>query len=207
MMFHVLVEGTSDEGAVAEILRRRFGMVRGTQFQVHPHQGKGTLPADPNAPPGPTNRTLLAQLPAKLKAYSSKGSDVCVVVLLDQDDDDCRELLADLQNMLARLVPRPRNVLFRIAMEELEAWFLADRRAVRRAYPQAAFRTLPPSGNADLLDDPSDLLAECLGVQPPCTGQMKAEWAEAITPHLNLDQPRSPSLRKFIEGIERFWTM
>ena len=28
-------------------------------------------------------------------------------------------------------------------------------------------------------------------------------WAERISPHLNLKEPRSPSLRKFIEGINR----
>ncbi len=206
MIFHVLVEGSSDEPTVKEILNRRFGLVHGSQFQIHPHGGKGKLPENPDAKPSPTNRTLLAQLPATLRAYSVKGNKVCVVVLVDQDDDDCVQLLADLQAMLAGLKKRPANVLFRIAMEEIEAWFLADRAAVLAAYGEANFKGITKK-DTDLIDDPSDVLASCLGVSLPCTGQMKAEWAESIVPHLNLKKPKSPSLAKFIEGIRRYWPM
>lgn len=193
-MFHVLVEGTSDDPTVTEILTRRFGLSRGGQFQVHPHGGKGKLPQNPNAKPDPKDRTLFGQLPAKLRAFAVKGADVCVVVLVDQDDDDCVQLLADLQKMLAKLKTRPVNVLFRIAMEEIEAWFLADQQAVTAAYANASFQHVP-GGDPDLIDDPSDILAECLGVPLPCTGQMKAEWADKIAPHLDLDQPKSRSWR------------
>lgn len=206
MMFHVLVEGTSDEPTVKEILTRRFGLIHGSQFQIHPHGGKGKLPADPEAAPPRTNRTLFAQLPATLRSYALKGNKVCIVVLVDQDDDDCVQLLADLKKMLASLNKRPPNVLFRIAMEEIEAWYLADRKAITRAYPKPSFKGVPKS-KTDLLDDPSDVLAKCLGEPLPCTGQMKAVWAEKIAPHLDLDKPKSPSLAKFIEGMGRYWTM
>jgi hypothetical protein len=204
MMFHVLVEGTSDDPTVKEILTRHFGLSRGGQFQILPHGGKGKLPNAPNAKPDPNDRTLFGQLPAKLRAFAVKGADVCVVVLVDQDDDDCRQLLASLRKMLRKLKKRPVNVLFRIAMEEIEAWFLADQSAIIAAYPNAIFQAVP-GGNPDLIDDPSDILAGCLGTPLPCTGQMKAEWAEGITPHLDLDNPKSPSLAKFIEGVTRYW--
>lgn len=206
MIFHVLVEGTSDEPTVREILTRHFGLVHGSQFQIHPHRGKGKIPEDLTAPPPPTDRTLLAQLPATLRAYSLKGKKACIVVLVDQDDDDCVQLLTDLRNMLANLNPRPANVLFRIAMEEIEAWFLADQNAVVAAYPKADFKGIPSHG-IDQVDDPSDELTKCLGEPLPCTGQMKAVWAENIAPHLDLDAPKSPSLKKFIEGIQRYWAM
>ena len=206
MMFHILVEGTSDDPTITEILTRRFGLSRGGQFQVHPHGGKGKLPQNPNAKPDPKDRTLFGQLPAKLRAFAVKGADVCVVVLVDQDDDDCVQLLIDLQKMLAKLKTRPVNVLFRIAMEEIEAWFLADQQAVAAAYANATFQNIP-GGDPDLIDDPSDILAGCLGVPLPCTGQMKAEWANKIAPHLDLDQPTSPSLAKFIEGVSRYWEL
>ena len=206
MIFHVLVEGTSDEPTVREILARKFGLIQGSQFQIHPHGGKGKLPTNPDAKPSPTNRTLLAQLPATLRAYAVKGNKVCVVVLVDQDDDDCAQLLGDLQTMLAALKKRPPNVIFRIAMEEIEAWFLADRAAILAAYGKANFSGVPTK-DTDMVDDPSDILAGCLGVPLPCTGQMKAEWAENIGPHLNLKKPESPSLEKFIEGIGRYWKM
>ena len=206
MMFHVLVEGSSDEPTVKEILIRRFGLVHGSQFQIHPHGGKGKLPDDPNAAPSPTDRTLLAVLPATLRGYAVKGNSVCVIVLVDQDDDDCVQLLRDLNTMLTSLNKRPANVLFRLAMEEIEAWFLADRKAVAAAYAKASFKGVPKTG-IDLLDDPSDVLAQCLGEPLPCTGQMKAVWAEKISPHLNLKKPKSPSLAKFVEGVGRHWQM
>lgn len=206
MMFHVLVEGTSDDPTVTKILTRRFGLSRGGQFQVHPHRGKGKLPENPNAKPDPNNRTLFGQLPAKLRAFAGKGANTCIVVLVDQDDDDCVQLLADLQKMLASLKKRPANVLFRIAMEEIEAWFLADHPAIAAAYANANFQGVP-GGESDLIDNPSDILAECLGVPLPCTGQMKAEWADKIAPHLDLDHPKSPSLAKFIEGVSRYWEL
>ena len=121
-------------------------------------------------------------------------------------DDDCVQLLTNLQNMLAKLKKKPINVLFRIAMEEIEAWFLADQQAVALAYANATFQNIP-GGDPDLIDDPSDILAGCLGVPLPCTGQMKAEWANKIAPHLDLDQPTSPSLAKFIEGVSRYWEL
>jgi len=206
VIFHVLVEGTSDEPTVREILTRRFGLIQGSQFQIHPHAGKGKLPADVDAIPVQTDRTLLAQLPATLRAYAVKGKKVCIVVLVDQDDDDCAQLLADLKKMLESLKRRPTNVLFRIAMEEIEAWLLADRKAVTAAYSKTDFKGIPKK-DTDLLDDPSDLLAKCVGDTLPCTGQMKAVWAEKITPRLNLKNPKSPSLAKFIEGIGRYWQM
>lgn len=206
MMFHVLVEGTSDDPTVREILTRRFGLSRGGQFQIYPHGGRGKLPKNPNAAPALYDRTLFGQLPAKLRAYAGKGLDACIVVLFDQDDDDCVKLLADLQKMLANLASKPANVLFRIAMEEIEAWFLADQAAITAAYTHAVFHGVA-AGDSDLIDDPSDILAGCLGVSLPCTGQMKAEWAEAMAPYLDLDSPHSTSLAKFIEGIDRYWKL
>jgi len=45
-------------------------------------------------------------------------------------------------------------------------------------------------------------LAEALSKETSSvTGVDKHEWAERISPHLNLDEPRSPSLRKLISGI------
>lgn len=206
MMFHVLVEGSSDEPTVKEIMTRKFGLVHGSQFQIHPHRGKGHLPVDPNAKPAVTDQTLLGTLPAKLRGYAGSGNSTCIVVLVDQDDDDCAELLRRLRKMLEKLEKRPAHVLLRIAIEEIEAWFIADRKAVKAAYPTVNFKGVSRS-NSDLIDDPSDVLARCLGEQLPCTGQMKAVWAKNIAPKINLDKPKSPSLTKFIEGIGRYWKM
>lgn len=204
MIFHVLVEGTSDEPTVDEILRRRFGLVRGSQFQIHPHGGKGRLPDDLAADPPASERTLLGLLPATLRAFGKQGGEVCVVVLVDQDDDDCHALKQSLVQVWRDTAPRPTNVVFRIAMEETEAWLLADRQAVRQAYSKVNWRSVP-KGPADDIDDPSDVLAHVLGVPLPCTGMDKAEWAKRIAPRLDLTKPKSPSLAQFIKGLAVHW--
>lgn len=161
----VLVEGGSDVPAMKEILQRKFGLEENEHFRIHPHKGRGELPANPLARPDPRNQTLLHQLPAKLRGFgSSLGTQACVVVVVDADDTPCVQLLESLRAMLAGLPTRPERVLFRVAIEETESWFLADERAVLRAYPKARVQRL-----------------------------------RSIEP----DVPRSPSLRKTIEGIER----
>ena len=142
----ILVEGTSDVPIVAEILGRKFNLRENDHYRIHPHQGKGSLPANVLARPEPRHRGLLDQLPAKLRGYAkSLPDDYGVVVLLDADDDDCIELKTSLVNLHHALDLKPTVVLFRIAVEEVESWFLADADAIQSAYPGAKLAKLPES--------------------------------------------------------------
>lgn len=200
---HVLLEGASDEPTVREVLTRRFGLTEGPDYRLYPHQGKGALPEQVLAKPLPQRRGLLHQLPAKLRAWHYFGDDQCVIVLVDADNEDCSALLASLNDMLAQLPKRAARVLFRIAIEETESWFIADPAAVARAYPRAKvarLQKIPP----DAVVGAWERLAESLGVHlRDGTAASKTQWATQIAPHLNLDEPRSPSLAKFIDGIDR----
>lgn len=202
----VLTEGAADVPTVREVLTRRFGLVELKDFEVFFHQGKGDLPKDLLGAPPPHRRGLLDQLPAKLRGFSHLGRDSCVLVLVDADDEACDLLLGRLNDMLDRLPKRPPCVLFRIAIEETESWFIADHDAIRSAYPKAAvsrLRQIPP----DAVVGAWQALAKALGVQAnQVTGATKEDWARRIAPHLNLHDPRSPSLAKFIEGIHRWLT-
>lgn len=202
--FEVLLEGASDMPAVKEILERRFGLKEGRDFRLHPHRGKGSLPADILGSPPVHRQGLLDQLPAKLRGFSYLDDAGCVVILVDADDQPCVELLASLEAMLARLPRRPRHVLFRIAIEETESWFIADPNAVEAAFPKARttrLRRLVP----DTVVGACEQLARVLGLPASeVPGAAKFEWATRIAPHLELDEPRSPSLRKFVEGIGRY---
>jgi hypothetical protein len=125
--------------------------------------------------------------------------DLGVVVLMDVDREDC----LDLKRYLLSLKPRPSNTKFRIAVEELESWFLADRDAIRRAFPRARLDRIP-NGPPDQVIGAWECLARVLRMDPAkVTGVEKTEWAQAIAPHLDLDNPPSPSLRAFIEGLRR----
>ena len=199
----VLVEGTSDVPAVKEVLKRRFGLEEDEHFRIHPHQGKGKLPENPLARPDPNQRQLLHQLPAKLRGYAkSLSADAVVLVVVDADDMPCAELLADLNSMLAKLPVRPVRVLFRLAIEETESWFIADPAAVKRAFPKAnvtALKKLQP----DAIVGAWERLAEAIGVPAKSSGTDKLRWAAQICPHLDLEQPSSPSLGKLISGLAR----
>jgi hypothetical protein len=186
------------------VLTKRFGLLEHEDFRIHPHRGKGELPRNVLKAPARERAGLLDQLPAKLRGYGSYlDPDTCVVVLVDTDGEDCVKLLATLNAMLAKLDRRPRNVLFRLAIEETESWFIAQPDAVRLAFPGAVLAGLK-NLKADAVIGAWERLAQALGVRPQdVTGPVKYAWAERIASHLDLDAPRSPSLRKFIEGIAR----
>lgn len=204
MFLEILLEGAADVPAVKIILERRFALIEGRDFRLHPHHGRGRIPENPNRPPDPRHRGLLDQLPAKLRGYSSLPEGYCVVVLVDADQDDCRQLKASLIELYRLLPKRPNCVLFRIAVEETESWFLADRDALNAAYPRNEMTKLLKDYRPDAAIGSWEKLARVLGRRPEdCIGGDKKEWARNITPHLDLSNPRSPSLRAFIQGIER----
>ncbi|MGH8884162.1 MAG: DUF4276 family protein [Egibacteraceae bacterium] len=72
------------------------------------------------------------------------GADTRIVVLIDEDRQDCAQLKARLDEAAAKagLITKsvagpgePFAVLNRLAVEELEAWFFGDCVALRAAYP------------------------------------------------------------------------
>lgn len=101
-------------------------------FEVHAFQGKADL---------------LGKLEARLRGYAAwLPADWRVVVVVDRDDDDCRELKRHLEVVAhraglrsrSRAGAKPWQLVNRIAIEELEAWYFGDWDAVRAAYPRVA---------------------------------------------------------------------
>lgn len=96
-----------------------------------------------------SKQRLRARLPVRLRGYA--GYDPAyrpkVLVLLDRDEDDCRLLKDELERAAAaaglRTKSRPGpagvfDVVSRIVVEELEAWFLGDPAAVASVWSGAA---------------------------------------------------------------------
>lgn len=200
--FEVLVEGGSDVPTMRELFTRRFGLEEKIHFRIHPHKGRGRLPNNILAEPDPKHQTLLDQLPAKLRGFSYLGDDACVVVLVDADDTLCDQLLGELDLMLQRLPRKPNNVLFRLAVEETESWFIADTQAVQSAYPRAKLQRLR-NIQPDAIVGAWEALADAIGAKRnEVTGADKFGWAEKIAPHLNFDTPFSPSLKELIKSLD-----
>jgi hypothetical protein len=123
----MLVEEASMEAALRELLPRVLGALT---FNVYPHSGK---------------RDLLSKLPERLRAYARWLPDgYRIVVVMDRDDDDCGKLKGRLEEAAkgAGLTTRSAargmkyQVINRLAIEELEAWYFGDWEAVRAAYPR-----------------------------------------------------------------------
>lgn len=137
MHFEVLVEGQAELTALSVLMPKILGEFnKPHSWRIHKHRGIGSIPGDTNATPDKGNQTLLHNLPSKLRAYGKEGrEDVVVVVLVDLDDrKDCVAFKKTLTGLLS-LCPQKPRALFRIAVEELEAWFLGDRQAIEKAYP------------------------------------------------------------------------
>ena len=200
MRLHFLVEGPSEEAFLRQWLPRFIGA---HTFNIIVHQGKGKLPDDFKAKPDKWKRGLLDLLPATLRAYGkSLNSDTDrVVVLVDLDDQDCKQLLKRFNRLQKSLNPSP-EVVFRIAIEETEAFLLGDSRAIKQAYPKAKISLLKHH-KYDSICGTWELLQTVIR---EADYEDKVEWAERIGEHLGViwngkKSNKSPSFCSFCKGI------
>jgi hypothetical protein len=128
----LLVEEPSMEAFLRALLPRLLPQDR--TFEVHAFQGKDDL---------------LGKLEARLRGYAGwLPSDWRIVVVVDRDDDDCRKLKQRMDAIgqeaglcIRAGVDGPQwQLVNRIAIEELEAWYFGDWEAACAAYPR-----LPPT--------------------------------------------------------------
>ena len=132
MHLEVLVEDKSGSIALDRILEKILG-VNGSvhSWRIHPYKGIGRLPKNLRGVANPSNRLLLDNLPSVLRGYGKSLTDSsAVVVVMDADGKDCMALKQELLDVLNLCDPLPKT-LFRIAIEEGEAWLLGDRAAVK----------------------------------------------------------------------------
>ena len=197
MHVEVLLEEISARVALDILLPRL--LPEGATFACHPHRGKNDL---------------LARLPGRLKNYARllpASPDWYVVVLMDADTD-CKSRKKELEHLAAgaRLLTKTSahpgqkfQLLTRLAVAELEAWFLGDPVAIQAAYPRVHtnhFKGLPR--DPDALSDTWETLHRLLqkgGYYP--VSAAKTEWAATIAPHLDPARSTSASFRYFCESL------
>jgi hypothetical protein len=211
MHIEVLVEDSSGAAVIKTLLPAVIGPLGEPHtWRVHPYKGIGRLPAGLSASGDPAKRALLNQLPRLLAGYGKTPGVDAVVVVLDTDRRDCKAFLSELLSLQSKCRPAP-NTLFRLAIEEMEAWFLGDRQAVLEAYPRAK-RDVLSRYIQDSVCGTWELLADaihpggCASIQKagwPLPGQLKHEWAQRICPLMNVEHNQSPSFCKFRDGLRR----
>ena len=211
MHFEVLVEDRSSSVAVDTVLKKILGEDQTTHsWRVHAYKGLGRIPRGLTSTTDPRKRLLLDQLPRLLRGYGRipEHSLSAVIVVVDLDDRDCIAFKRELLDVLGNCDPSPPT-LFRIAIEESEAWLLGDRSAVLAAYPQAR-QTILNRYVQDSICGTWELLADAVhaggsrqlkeaGWQE--AGRAKYEWAERIARHMDVEMNASPSFRAFRDGI------
>lgn len=211
MHFEILVEDASGKIALKSILEKILGPNgQDHTYRIISYKGIGRIPKNLRGTIDPQKRILLDRLPRLLKGYGKSPQDfsVAVVVVVDLDDKDCQVFKQEMLDILNACNPQP-TTLFRIAIEEGEAWLLGDRNAVITAYPRAKKHVL----NAYVQDSICgtwEKLADAVypgGSQKlkqlgwPHTGQAKCEWANNIAPHLDVEGNQSRSFQVFRDGI------
>ncbi len=213
MHYEILVEDASGKIVVESIMMNILGSVKQKHtYRIISYKGVGRIPKGLKGTTDPQKRILLDQLPKLLRGYGKclKAMEAAVVVVVDLDDKDCLSFKQELLDILNACDPKPPT-LFRIAIEESEAWLLGDRNAVKAAYPRAKEQVLHAYAQ-DSICGTWEKLADAIypgGSQElkhlgwPHTGHAKCEWAEKIAPHIDVENNQSRSFQIFRDGIRK----
>lgn len=209
MHLEVLVEDASGKIALEALLPKVLGVPGSPHtWRIHAYKGIGHIPKNLHGSTDPSKRLLLNRLPRLLAGYANTPGIDAVMVVLDSDTRPCADFLTELKTISANGHP---NTLFRLAIEEIEAWYFGDRTALKKAYPHAKAKVL----NAYIQDTVCgtwEMLADALyagGATAikkqgwPLSGQLKCEWAGRIAPHMDIENNLSPSFGKLVMGLQR----
>jgi len=211
MHFEILVEDASGKIALEFILQKLLAPTgQNHTYRIFSYKGIGRIPKDLKGKIDPQKRILLDRLPKLLRGYgkSLQHSPATVVVVVDLDNKNCLAFKREMLDILNDCNPPP-TTLFRIAVEEGEAWLLGDRNAVKAAYPRAKEQVLN-TYIQDSICGTWEKLADAVypgGSQKlkqlgwPHTGRSKCEWATNIAPHLDIESNQSKSFQVFRDGI------
>ncbi len=209
MHIEILVEDSSGAKLLEPIVSKLFGENGYPHsWRIKAYKGVGHIPTNLNTAADPAHRILLDQLPRVLRGYGKTPGIDAVVVVLDVDNRNHADFLTELDKVAIQ-TNSPAKTIFRLAVEEMEAWYLGDRQAVQQAYKKAKTDVL----NAYVQDSICgtwELLADAIypggsaAIKKkgwPLPGQIKHEWAENIGPLLDPNCNISPSFCEFRDGL------
>ena len=212
MHLEILIEDESGRISVDCLLGKILGANGADHsWRTHGYKGWGRLPENLQGKTDPAKRILLDRLPSLIRGYGKSLDDLAaVVVVVDLDRRDCMTFKQELLAVLEVCDPRP-NALFRIAIEEMEAWLLGDRDAVKAAYPRTKINVLEDY-RQDEICGTWEVLADAVHAGAavalkkagwPAPGMAKCAWARKIAPYIDPDRNRSPSFQAFRDGVRR----
>ncbi|HLP91904.1 MAG TPA: DUF4276 family protein [Nostocaceae cyanobacterium] len=197
MHIEFLVEEPSAKEALQNLLPKI--LCEDITFNIHSFWGKDDL---------------FKKLPNRLKGYKSwLPDDDRIIVLVDQDSENCITLKEKLEQIAidAGFVTKTSTntsqfqVLTRIAIEELEAWFFGDIEALVKAYPGVSLNL----GSKAAYRDPDAILGgtwEALERELKKAGHHqggleKLKLAREVSIYMTPAKNRSQSFQVFYTGL------
>lgn len=197
MHFEFLVEEESAETALYNLVPKIVGPA--VSYNIRVFQGKFDL---------------LKKLPERLRGYRPwLPDDWLIIVLLDKDREDCVQLKAKMEEIARREGLSTKSnpnasgriqVLNRIAIEELEAWFFNDVTALKTAYPRIpkALDRKSRYHNPDAIDDTWEALEWVLQKAGYYRGGLpKKEAARKISTYMDPTRNTSKSFQVFRDSL------
>ena len=168
-------------------------------YEIHAYEGK---------------QDLLPKLDVRLSRYRNVPADVLrVFVAVDRDGDNCHVLKRQMETAAARagLLTRSRSggapwqVVSRVVIEELEAWYFGDWMAVCRAFE----RVSPKTVNLSRYRDPDGIRGGTWEAFERVLrrkgyykgGLQKVDAAKKIAPYIDPLRNRSASFQHFYAAV------
>ena len=185
MIVEILLEEPSMENFLREVLPKILppDYILDNNCFLRPHNGKSDLKKS---------------IPNKIKVFSNYHEPVKVIIIHDQDSNDCRKL----KKSLVELCKTNGNcgVLIRIACKELESWYLGDMDAIEKAYPKFKaknFKKYARFRNPDLLQASQELKLLIPEFQ-------KGFASKNISKFISIEKSTSTSFLHLVSGISKF---
>ena len=194
----IFLEEPSAEEALKHLIPKILEI--DVSYEFHTFQGKDEM---------------LIELPKRLKGEQWIPKNWRIIVLIDEDRSDCHELKAYLEKVahdadfVTKSSAAPNEdfqVVNRLAIEKLEAWFFGDVEALHTAYPRisrnlhnkAKYRN-PDTIRGGTYEALEDLLINNNYYKKRIP---KTTVAQRIAQHMEPSRNRSKSFQVFVEGLK-----
>lgn len=170
-----------EESSMREFLKGIMNQIvpEGTVVMFVAHEGKDDL---------------LKSIPVKLRAWNTP--DTKFVIVLDQDNQDCYSL----KKQILKMNKYQKDVLVRIACQELESWYFGAPDAIGAAYHMDFKKIIRKKKyrEPDLIVNPKEELRRFIPQHQQLAG------ARRIAERFDVESNRSKSFQVFRDGIRRF---
>ena len=138
----------------------------------------------------------------------SKPEGVSIVIMQDQDLDDCKNRKKNLLEKIPKTVTGIIKV--RIVCRKLENWYLGDFDALEKAYPRfrsEKYSEKSPYRDPDNVDDALSALKKIIPELKDLKSISKVKIARKVALHLSVekDKNKNKSFRQFIKTVEEIY--